>query len=133
MEDPVCIWKYCVHGLDLPAGDDFHLRLFVNTIGDIALDMNWFNKDKHPCAICGQKGHSFDGSPQLKNSNVEQAYISLLLVNCFMCGVKKLDPSGQNQDFQTVQGLTLSELDSIEHVELFSLSLSSSILFLPFS
>ena len=38
MEHPVRIWEYCVHGLVLPADDDFHSRYFVNTVEEIALD-----------------------------------------------------------------------------------------------
>ena len=51
------------------------------------------------------------------------AYIQLLLcVNCFVKGLERLDPSGKNQDLRTVQSLTLSELEVIEHVDLCSLS-----------
>lgn len=71
MKDPVSIWEYCIHGLDLPGNDDFHLRLFINAVEEIALDMNQF-KDNYPCTICGQRGHSFDGCPQLKNTDVEK-------------------------------------------------------------
>ena len=130
MEDPFSIWEHCVHGLDLPANDAFHLKLFVNAIEEIATDMNHFNKDKYPCAICGQKGHSFDGCPQFNNTNLEQAYIWLLLIVIhFIQGLKNLDPSSQNQDLQTVQGLTLSELDAIKHVDLQSCTIL--MLFLP--
>lgn len=95
MDDLVSIWNYCVHGLDLAADDDFDLGLFVNAIEEIASDMNRFNKNKHPCAICGQCGHSFDGCPQLKNTNIKQAYIHLLLLaNRFVWGFNKLNPGG---------------------------------------
>ena len=123
MDDPTSIVEDFVNGLNLPANDDFHLQLLVHAIEEITTNMNCFNKDKHPCAIYGQKGHSFDGCPQFKNTNVEQAYIQLLLLfNNFVKGLKKLDPTGQNKDLQTVQGLTLSELDAIEHLDIQLLS-----------
>ena len=93
--------------------------------------MNCFNKDKHPCAICGQCGHSFDGCTKLKNTNVKQAYIHLLLCfNCFVKGFNKLNLGKQTQDLRTIKNLTLSKLDALEKVDL--TSLSSSLFFLIF-
>ena len=97
-------------------------------IEEIGSDINHFDKHKFPCSICGQKGHNFNSCPQLKNTDMEKAYIRLLLlVNRFMQGLKKLDPRFWNHDLQSVQSLTLSELGAIEHV-----SISSSFIFLPF-
>ena len=54
---------------------------------------------------------------------MEMAYIQLLpLVNCLVKGLKKIDPSDQNQDLQAVWSLTLSALVTIQHVDLQSLS-----------
>lgn len=43
MEDPVSIWDQCVHGLDIPDNNDFHLHLFLNAVEEIASDMNCFD------------------------------------------------------------------------------------------
>ena len=128
MEDPESIWDYCVHGLDnLPADDDFDLSLFVNAIEGIASDMNRFNKDTHPCAICGQRGHSFAGCPRLTNTNIEQAYIRLLLlVNRFVKGFNRLNRGNDKEDLKRIQHLTLAELDVIDRVDVSSLSHVSS-------
>ena len=87
--------------------------------------MNCFNKDKISCAFCGQKGNNVDGCLQLKNTDMEIAYIRFLIfVSCFVKGLKKMYTSStkHNQDLQSVQSLTLSELNALEHVDLMSIS-----------
>ena len=127
MNDPESIWQYYVHGLDLSPDDDFDVGLFVNSIKEISSDLNCFNKEKHLCAICGQRGHSFDGCPKLKNTNIEQAYIHLLLLaNCFVRGFNCLHPNDHMEDLSKIQHLTLSELDVIDQVDISSLSQVSS-------
>ena len=103
MNDPESIWNYCVYGLDLPADDDFDVGLFVNSIKEISSDLNCFNKGKHPCAICGQHGHSFDGCPKLKNTNIEHNYICLLLLsNQFVHGFNHLHLNNHTEDLSKI-------------------------------
>ena len=72
MTDPSSIWDYCIHGLEhhIPDNNDPNLQMFVNTVTEIASDLNQFDKSKYPCAVCDQKGHTFDTCPALKNSNI---------------------------------------------------------------
>ena len=87
MEDPTSVWEHCVNGLNVPSNDNLHLQLFIHAIEQIATNLNRFNIDRH---ICGQKGHCFDGCTQLKNTNVEQAYIRSPLLIFFFFFCKKI-------------------------------------------
>ena len=97
MTDASSIWEYCVNGFEhiLPDNDDQNLQIIVNAVTEIATDLNRFDKTKFPCAVCDGKGHTFDTCPALKNSNIPQLYLKLLLLGKrFVCGLCCLDPAG---------------------------------------
>ena len=64
----------------MPDDDNQNLQMFVNVVTEIATDLNRFDKTKFPCAVCDEKGHTFDTCPALKNSNIPQLYLKLLLL-----------------------------------------------------
>ena len=69
--------------------------MFVNSVTKIASDVNCFDKTKYRCAVCDQKGNTFDTCPELKNFNIPQLYLEFLfLKKGFVCGRFCLDPAG---------------------------------------
>lgn len=76
---------YAVDGLDLddiardPDGE-FELDQFYESLNAISKDLNKFDIG-NKCAICGKKGHTFDGCGYLKG-DLRQAHIKILYL-CF--------------------------------------------------
>ena len=104
----------------LPDDDDPNLQMFVNAVTEIATDLNRFDKTKYPCAVCDEKGHTFDTCPALKKSNIAQLYLKLLLLcKRFVKGLRRLDPAGDrhHHDLKAVSALSLAELDALETLE----------------
>lgn len=62
MTDLSRICEYCIHGLEhlVPDDGDPNSQMFVNAVTEIISDMNCFDKTKLSCAVCDQKGHTFD-------------------------------------------------------------------------
>ena len=115
MTDADSIWDYCVHGLedDLPADTDSSMILFANAVQNIAKDMNQFDKSKFPCVVCDQLGHTFEECPVLRDTNLKEAYLRLmLLVKRFVKGLNKLDPTGKkhHNNLNVLKHVTLEQL-----------------------
>ena len=132
MTDPSRIRDYCIHGLEhhIPDNIDPNLQMFLNAVTEIASDLNRFDKSKYSCAICDQKGHTFDTCPALKNSNILQLYLKLLLLGKhFVLGLCRLDPTGNkhNNNLNVVQEVSLAELDAVETLENSPINTVSSI------
>ena len=122
MTDADSIWNYCVNGLDhqLPEDNDPSMVHFANAVWAIAKDMNRFDKSKFPCAVCDQLGHTFEDCPVLKETDLNKAYLCLLLlVKRFIKGLNKLDPTGKkhHNSLNVLQHVTLKQLHALNILE----------------
>lgn len=127
MTNPFSICEYCIHGLEhlVPDYNNPDLQMFVNAITEIVSIMNQFDKSKYLYAVCDQRGNIFDTCLVLKNANIPQLYLKLLLLGKrFVHGLCWLDPVGNkhNNDLNVVCEVSLAELDALETLENFSYS-----------
>ena len=62
---------------DQASGND--KRMFAGLIHALSKDLNSFDITK-PCALCGNKGHTFDDCKELQDGFLKPAYIKLRLL-----------------------------------------------------
>ena len=82
--------------------------------------MNRFDKYKFPCAVCDQLGHTFEECLVLRDTDLKEAYLCLLLlVKQFVKGLNKLDPTGKkyNNDLNVLKHVTLEHLNALDILE----------------
>ena len=122
MTDADSIYHHCVNGLEyeLPSDDDPSMVQFANAVRNVAKDMNRFDKAKFPCAVCGKVGHTFEECPVLRDTDLKEAYLRLLLlVQRFVKGLNRLDPTGKkhNNNLNVLKHVSLEHLHALEILE----------------
>ena len=91
---------------DQASGND--QRMFISLTHALSKDLNSFDITK-PCALCGDKGHTFDDCKELQDGFLKPAYIKLrLLTNRLWRSLDDLDSRKK-------------DLNSLKHVELNSI------------